>query len=56
MKMLYVGRDYDGKSIPSWVMKSRLYIREINGDRVVISTLKSGAVTGAVNVKYLKKI
>lgn len=45
---------YDGKSIPSWVMKSRLYIREINGDRVVVSTQKTGAVTGAVHNKYLK--
>ena len=45
---------YDGKSIPSWVMKSRLYIREIKGDRIVISTQKTGAITGAVHKKYLK--
>lgn len=45
---------YDGKSIPSWVMKSVLYVRETKGDRVVVSTQKSGAVTGAVNKKYLK--
>ena len=45
---------YDGKSIPSWVMKSRLYIREIKGDRIVISTQKTGAVTGAIHKKYLK--
>ena len=45
---------YDGKSIPSWVMKSRLYIREIKGDRIVVSTQKTGAITGAVHKKYLK--
>lgn len=47
-----------GKSIgfQSWVYDSILYVREINGSRVVISTLKSGAVTGAVDKKYLTKI
>ena len=42
-----------GKSIPKWVFKSKLYVRKISGDSVVISTLKSGAVTGTVNKKYL---
>lgn len=47
-----------GKStgFSSWVYDSTLYVREINGSRVVISTLKSGAVTGAVDKKYLTKI
>lgn len=47
-----------GKStgFASWVYDSTLYVREINGSRVVISTLKSGAVTGAVDKKYLTKI
>lgn len=40
----------------SWVYTSTLYVREINGDRIVISTLKTGDVTGAVDKKYLKKI
>ncbi len=40
----------------SFVYKSTLYVREINGNRVVVSTLKTGAVTGAVDVKYLTKI
>lgn len=40
----------------SWVYDSTLYVREINGSRVVISTLQSGAVTGAVDKKYLTKI
>ena len=47
-----------GKStgFASWVYDSTLYVREIKGSRVVISTLKSGAVTGAVDKKYLTKI
>lgn len=47
-----------GKStgFQSWVYDSALYVREINGSRVVISTLQSGAVTGAVDKKYLTKI
>lgn len=47
---------YNGKGIPSWVFDSTLYVRDISGDRVVISTLKTGAVTGAVHRKHLKKI
>lgn len=39
-----------------FVYNSILYIREINGDRVVISTLASGDVTGAVNIRYLERI
>ena len=46
---------YNGKSISSWVFNSTLYVREIDGDRIVISTLKKGAVTGAVHKKYLQK-
>jgi hypothetical protein len=47
-----------GKStgFASWVYDSTLYVREIKGSRIVISTLKSGAVTGAVDKKYLTKI
>lgn len=46
---------YNGKKIPNWVKKSTLYVREIKGNRVVISILKIGAVTGAVDIKYLTK-
>lgn len=45
---------FDGKNIPAWVFGQKLYVRDIKGDRVVISTVKTGAVTGAVNKKYLK--
>lgn len=40
----------------SWVYGSTLYVREISGSRVVVSTQKTGAVTGAVDKKYLTKI
>ncbi len=42
------------KRFASWVCKSKLYIREIKGNRAVISTQKTGAVTGAVDVKFLE--
>ena len=40
----------------SWVYSSTLYVREISGSRIVISTQKTGAITGAVDKKYLTKI
>lgn len=44
-----------GKKIPSWVFKSKLYVRAISGNNITISTLKSGAITGVVAKKYLAK-
>ena len=40
--------------MPNWVFTSKMYVRQINsnGD-IVISTLKTGAITGTVNPKYL---
>lgn len=47
---------YGGTSkFASWVYSSTLYLRELYGNRAVISTQKNGAVTGAVDKKYLKK-
>lgn len=40
----------------SWVYTSTLYVRQIDEARVVISTVKTGAITGAVDKKYLTKI
>ena len=40
----------------SWVYNSTLYAREISGNRVVVSTQRSGDITGAVDKKYLTKI
>lgn len=39
----------------SFVYNTKLYLRELDGSRAVVSTLKRGAVTGAVDVKYLTK-
>lgn len=43
------------KKFQSWVYSSKLYVRELDGNRAVISTQKTGAITGAVDVKYLTK-
>lgn len=39
-----------------WIYGKILYVREIKGSRVVVSTMKTGNVTGAVDKKYLTKI
>ena len=44
------------KKFQSWVYNATLYVRQINGDRIVVSTLKTGDVTGAVDRKYLTKV
>lgn len=44
-----------GKSVPTWVINSKIYVREIRGDDIVISVLQIGAITGVVNKKYLTK-
>ena len=44
------------KKFAPFVYKSTLYVRDISGSRVVISTLKTGDITGAVDKKYLIKI
>lgn len=44
------------KKFSSWVYSLTLYVREISGNRIVISTQKTGAITGAVDKKYLTKI
>ncbi len=40
----------------SWVYRCTLFVRSVNGSRVVVSTQKTGAVTGAVDKKYLSKV
>lgn len=55
---LIAGAQYtSGRAIPSWVFNCTLYVRELrSGNSVVISTLKSGAITGVVDKKYLTKV
>ena len=51
---LIAGATYtSGKQIPAWVFNSKLYVRQIRGNDIVISTLKTGAITGTVDEKYL---
>lgn len=45
-----------GYKFSGWVYKAKLYVREISGERVVISTVPTGAITGAVDIKHLKKV
>lgn len=40
----------------AWVYDAVLYVRQIDGDRVIISTERNGDITGAVDRKYLRKI
>lgn len=44
------------KKFSSWVYMCTLFVRDIQGSRIVVSTLKTGAITGAVDIKYLKKV
>lgn len=46
---------YNGRAIPSFVFNMPLYVRAIYQDNITISTLKTGAVTGMVNKKFLVK-
>lgn len=56
VKLVSGAKYTSGASIPSWVFQKTLYVRTLKGDSAVISTLKSGAVTGTVALKYLTKI
>lgn len=40
----------------SFVYNTNLFVRQIDGDRIVVSTQASGAITGAVDKKYLTKV
>lgn len=43
----------NGKTMPNWLLSSKLYVRELQGEKIVISTLKEGAITGVVWAKDL---
>lgn len=45
----------NGKSVASWLFGKKLYVRRVDGDNITISTVQSGAVSGIVDKKYLKK-
>lgn len=46
----------DNKEIPDWVFKKTLYYRGENDKGVIFSTLKSGAITGVVDSKYINEL
>lgn len=56
VKLITGARYANGGSIPTWVFNSVLYVREIQGNNIVVSTLKTGAITGVVAKSNLKKI
>ena len=47
-----------GQNIPNWVKMRKLYVRSNPSSRGTcqVSTLKIGAITGVIEVKYLKKV
>lgn len=53
VKLVSGAKYTSGKAIPDFVFKSKLYVRAINGNNITISTLKTGAITGIVDKKYL---
>ena len=44
------------KKFYDFVYNSTLYVRAIDGDKITVSTLKTGDITGRVDRKYLTKI
>ena len=40
----------------AFIYRKNLYVRDIDGDRIVVSTVPIGPITGAVDKKYLIKI
>ena len=54
-KLISGAKFTSGEDVPNWVINSTLYVREISSDdTVVISTLKTGAITGRVHKKYIQ--
>lgn len=54
VKLVSGAKYTSGKSVPTWVINSKLYVRQIksNGD-IVVSLLKVGPITGTVASKYV---
>lgn len=55
VKLVEGAKYVNGKAIPTWVINSTIYVREIRDDgNIVFSTLKIGALTGVAEPKYFK--
>ena len=52
---LIAGATYaNGKSVPAWVFKKKLYVRQVSSNgNITISTVKIGAITGVVKPESL---
>lgn len=46
----------NGKTMASWVLNSKLYVREYRGETTVVSTLTEGAITGECWTKDLELV
>ena len=45
----------NGSKVPDWLLSKTLYVREVNANETItVSTLKTGAITGVIKLKYLK--
>ena len=44
------------KRFNSWVYNRVLYVRQIKGERIVVSTYKNIGTTGAVHINHIKKV
>lgn len=44
------------REFAAWVYSKQLYVRAIVGDRITVSIYRSGAITGNVHRKYLRKV
>lgn len=47
---------YTGKTIPSWIFNKTLYYRGTNANGVIFSVLKTGAITGVVDPKFVNEL
>jgi N-acetylmuramoyl-L-alanine amidase CwlA len=56
VKLISGAKYTNGLAIPNWVINKELYVRELRGDHVVFSTLKTGAVTGVADKKYFTEV
>ena len=44
------------KKFSSWVYRTQLYVRKVEGAKITVSIFKVGAITGRVDKKYLTKL
>jgi hypothetical protein len=56
VKLLSGATYYNGKTMPIWLYSMTLYVRGIQGNNIIFSTLKTGAITGMASKNYFKKV